>query len=65
MDCFLLDITNLNIKKGTEVPILDDVNSLSMYAKYLGVSEYEVLTNFSYMRADKLISASNWENKQN
>ena len=63
MDCFMLDVTNLNIKKGTEVPILDEVNSLTRYANFLGVSEYEVLTNFSYIRADKLIFASNRKDK--
>ena len=64
MDCFMLDITDLSIKKGTEVPILNLTNSLENYSKYLGVSEYEVLTNFSCIRANRLISSSNRENKQ-
>jgi len=63
MDCFMLDVTNLNIKKGTEVPILNNINSLTHYAKYSGFSEYEVLTNFSHIRASRLISTSYSENK--
>ena len=64
MDCFMVDVSNLNIKKGTEVPILNKDNTLKNYAKFLKISEYEVLTNFSRLRADKLISSSNRENKQ-
>lgn len=64
MDCFMLDVTNLDVKKGTEVPILNNINSLSVYAKHLGISKYEVLTNFSFIRANKLISPFNWKHKQ-
>ena len=59
MDCFMLDVTDLNVKKGTEISILNEINSLSVYAKHLNISEYEVLTNFSSIRAEKLISTSN------
>ena len=56
MDCFMIDVSNLNLKKGTEIYILNNFNSLNRYSKYLGVSEYEVLTNFSFMRADKIVN---------
>lgn len=56
MDCFMLDIANLNLKKGSEIYILNNSNSLTRYSKYLDISEYEVLTNFSFMRADKIVN---------
>lgn len=56
MDCFMVDITNTNIKKGDEVFILNKFNSLTKYAQHLQTTEYEVLTNFSSIRAEKIIN---------
>lgn len=55
MDCFMLDVTGLNVKKGTDIFVLNNINSLSNYAKHLNVSEYEVLANFSKVRANRLV----------
>ena len=55
MDCFMLDVTNLNIKKGETVYILNKLNSLKLFADYLNISEYQVMINFSKARADKLV----------
>ena len=55
MDCFMLDVSNTNIKKGTEIFVLNKFNPLSHYSKYAGINEYEVLTNFSNMRADRVL----------
>ncbi len=53
MDCFMLDISKCNIKKGDDIFLLDDINSLKMYADYVNSSEYEVMTKFSYARVDR------------
>ena len=58
MDCFMLDVTNTNIKKGDDINILDNINSLYLYAVHAGISEYQVMTNFSNMRADYLVAIS-------
>lgn len=63
MDCFMIDISNVNIKKGDDIFIIDDIHSIFSYAKYLDISPYQVLTNFSFMRADKLITSANREYK--
>lgn len=55
MDCFMLDITNTNIKKGDEIYILNKFNSLKMYADYLCTSEYEIMTKFSHLRGKRII----------
>lgn len=66
MDCFMLDISGIKMKKGDEIYILDKFNSLCRYAKYLSISDYEVSTNFSNIRADrKLILSSHSKHKQN
>ena len=51
MDCFMLDITNVKTKKGDLIFILDENNPLKMYANYSKLSEYEVMCNFSHIRA--------------
>ena len=51
MDCTMLDISNTGLKKGDEIYILDEINSLSRYSKYVSTSEYEIMTKFSHMRA--------------
>ena len=56
MDCFMLDTTKAKIKKGTDVQILGNINSLQMYADYLSVNEYQILTNFALVRANKIIN---------
>ena len=55
MDCFMLDVTKTQLKKGDELFVLNKFNSLKNYADYLGVSEYEVMTKFSYMRAARTL----------
>lgn len=55
MDCFMLDVTKVNVKKGDEIFILNKFNSLKDYATYLNASEYEIMTKFSYIRAERLL----------
>lgn len=55
MDCFMLDLTNVNVKKGDDIEILNNVNSLEKFAKYCQQSEYEILTRFSSLRGSKII----------
>lgn len=59
MDCFMLDITNVNVKKEDYIYILNKYNPLKSYANYLKISEYQVMCNFSKMRANRLIFSSN------
>lgn len=55
MDCFMLDVSNLNVKKGDDLFVLNNINSLTRYAKYINVSEYQISTNFSKIRASRII----------
>ncbi len=55
MDCFMLDITGLKLKKGDSIYILDANNPLKRYSDYNNSSEYEVMTKFSNIRARKHI----------
>lgn len=55
MDCFMIDITNTNIKKRDEIYLLDNFNSLKLYAKHLKTSEYEIMTKFSYLRGKRIV----------
>ncbi len=55
MDCFMLDVTSLKIKKGDFVYILNKLNPLKNYSNHTGLSEYEIMCNFSSMRGDRLI----------
>lgn len=55
MDCFLIDITNTDIKKGEEIYILNKFNSLNHYAEYLETTPYEIMTKFKNMRAEKIL----------
>ncbi len=55
MDCFMLDITNTNIKKGDELYILNKFNSLKLYADYSCTNEYEIMTKFSHLRGKRVI----------
>ena len=55
MDCFMLNITNLDIKKGDELFLIDEFNPLSVYSNYLETNEYEILTKFSQMRVIRVI----------
>lgn len=55
MDCFMLDITKLNLKKGDKIGILNNLNPISKFAKYRHTSEYEIMCNFSYIRASHKI----------
>jgi len=55
MDCFMLDISNTDLKKGDEISIIDKSNSLKYFANYSRTSEYEVMTKFSHMRAVRIV----------
>ncbi len=55
MDCFLLDVTKVDIKKGDEIYILDRFNSIKSYADFINTIEYEVMTKFSNLRASRKI----------
>ena len=55
MDCFMLDVTDVNIKVGEDIYILNKKNTLFNYAKYLNTSPYEIGTNFSKIRAKKYL----------
>lgn len=51
MDCFMLDVSKIKIKKGDKIFILNKSNPLSSYAKHLSTSEYEIMCKFSFIRA--------------
>ena len=55
MDCFMLDISKTNLKKGDEIYILNKFNSLKHYSDYLETTEYEIMTKFSHMRTKRII----------
>ncbi len=55
MDCFMLDVSGLDIKKGDDIIVLDHINSLSNYALHSNTSPYEVLVNFSHIRANLVL----------
>lgn len=56
MDCIMIDITNLDIKKGQSVYILNNLNPINLYSSYANSSDYEVLTNFSKMRCVRVLT---------
>jgi len=51
MDCLMLDVTNVKTKKGDEIFIINENNPLKNYANHSNLSEYEVMCNFSHVRA--------------
>ncbi len=53
MDCFMVDLTDTKLKKGDSIYILDDTTPLKTYADYSNSSEYEVMTKFSQIRANR------------
>ena len=53
MDCLMLDISDVEIKKGDDIFLLNENNSLKVYSDYINSSEYEVMTKFSYARAKR------------
>ncbi|MCQ2564374.1 MAG: alanine racemase [Clostridia bacterium] len=55
MDCFMLDVTNVKISVGEFVEILSDKNNPELYANHTKSSSYQVLTNFSNIRAKREI----------
>lgn len=55
MDCFMLDVTKLNIKKGDEIFVLNKFNSLEDYSRFVNSSPYEIMTNFSSLRAERIV----------
>jgi len=65
MDCFMLDVSNVKIKKEDYIYLLDKYNPLKNYAKYLNVSEYQVMCNFSKLRSERLIVSAYREDEQN
>lgn len=59
MDCFMVDITNKDIKYGDEVVIIgkqkNETISLGDIAKVLETSPYEVLLKFNYRRMNYIV----------
>lgn len=55
MDCFMLDITNVDVKKGDEIYLVNKFNSLNSYAEYAETSVYEVMCKFSHARVDRTV----------
>ncbi|MBR6778720.1 MAG: alanine racemase [Clostridia bacterium] len=53
MDCFMLDVTGLEIKKGDVIQILGTDISLDNYADFAKISAYEVMTRFAAIRATR------------
>lgn len=55
MDCIMIDVSKLKLKKGDKIYILNKFNPLNKFAKYSRTSEYEVMTNFSKIRAVRIV----------
>lgn len=59
MDCFMVDVSKVNAKTGSEVVILgkqkNDEISLNDIAKVLDTSPYEVLLKFNYRRMNYIV----------
>ncbi len=53
MDCFMLNITDTGLKKGSRIFLLNAENPLSLYADYANTSTYEVMTKFSHARLSR------------
>jgi alanine racemase len=52
MDSFMVDVSNVNVKVGDEVEILNNANDIS---EILGTTAYEVCTNFIKLRGERII----------
>lgn len=63
MDCCMLDVSSLNLKKEDYIYLLNKDNPLKNYSKYLNISEYQVMCNFSHMRANRLVVFANGEDE--
>lgn len=63
MDCCMMDITKTKLKKEDYVYLINKDNPLKNFANYLSVSEYQIMCNFSFARADRLVMSSNRQNK--
>ncbi len=58
MDCFMVDVSKINVKVGDEVEVL--LNA-SEWTKILNTTEYEILTNFNGFRGErKIVYFPNW-----
>ena len=55
MDCFMIDITEAGGVVGDEIFVIDKYNPIKKFAQMLNSSEYEVMTKFANMRADRII----------
>lgn len=55
MDCFMLDVTNLNLKIGDKIEILNEKNNLKFYAKNSKIIDYEIMCRFSFSRTKKIL----------
>lgn len=55
MDCFMLDVSKISVKKGDKIAILNNLNPISKFASYRSASEYEIMCAFSHMRAVRRI----------
>lgn len=52
MDAFMVDVSDIKCKKGDKVKVFANATE---FAKKLGTTEYEVLTNFAKFRGDRQI----------
>ena len=52
MDALMVDVSKINCKVGDKVEVMKDASSL---AKLIESTEYEVLTNLTKFRGDRLI----------
>ena len=53
MDCCMIDVTNIKIKKEDFIFLVNVDNSISRYAKFLHTHEYEIMTRLSQIRAER------------
>ncbi len=56
MDCCMLDIGNLKLKKGSLISIIGKANPIINYSNYINTSPYQVACHFGWARANRLLS---------
>ncbi len=50
MDCFMVDITGLDVKNGDDVEVFSPENNAEVWAKQCGTIAYDILTGFNFSR---------------
>ncbi len=58
MDCFMLDISATNLKKGESMFLLNAFNPIDLYSNNSFSNNYEVMTKFGHMRARRKLIVS-------